>query len=168
MFARIFLLLIAAGGFIGAARADWSAGQILDEFDQKHRFVAISSMKEPALGFVCEAETGKIKLLYKSGEKASTFFRKRFPIWPVWTHVIVDDQPTRSFPGSLIGIDEKVAFESYDDAAVALSNIIAKSERRVLIAIQLGNEKLFRNELAVTGSARAISSVFQACRKYRR
>lgn len=150
------------------ARADWIAVRQMDEFDQKHRFFATTSPYAPSLSFICEAETGRMKLLYKSGAKSTRGLRKTLPRWPVWAYVIVDDDAVRSYPGKMTEIEKMVVFESYDAGAVALSKVIASAQRRVLIAIDDYGEKRFRQEFAVAGSAKPIALVTQECAKYRR
>jgi len=164
---RVLLSFCVACLFSSAAAADWIAQRQIDEFDQKHRFIAASSASVPALYFVCEAETGRMKLLYKTSEKASASLRSALPS-PARAYFIVDNQPVRSYPGKLAHIEKKLVFESYDDGAVALLKVIGAAERRVLVAVELFGQKYFQAELPVAGSAKHIKLVTDECAKYRK
>lgn len=171
MFRAMGSVLVVGGMVLSAAdrgHAEWIAVRQMDEFDQKHRFFATTSPYAPSLSFICEAETGRLKLLYKSSTKSTRGLRRSLPRWPVWAYVIIDDDAVRSYPGKMTEIEKMIVFGSYDDGAVALSKIIASAQRRVLIAIDDYGEKSFRQEFAVAGSAKPIALVTQECAKYRR
>lgn len=161
---RSMLAALAAGGLAGpAASADWVAARVVDEFDGKHRYIAASSRTEPMLAFVCEADTRRIKLLYKTNERTPAEVRKRLPVWPIRIALIVDDQPVRFYPGTMSEIDRRIMAESYDDGVIAFAGVVSGAERRVLVAIDVFGEKRFRHEFAVSGSGKAIPQVLKSC-----
>lgn len=169
---RLVLFVAAMAGLLSwpadTALAEWVAIRQLDEFDQKHRYIAASSAGTPSLAFICEAETGRMRLFYKSGVRTTREFRKGLPAWPVWLSVIVDNQPVRSYPGTMSEMSRMLTFDSTDPEAVALSGLIANASRRVLVAINYGGEKSVRNEFPVAGSGQPILKVFEACAQHRR
>lgn len=160
-----FVTLVLLAFSAPAMAADWLHGGIRDEFDGKHRYFAISSATEPNLGFVCEFETGRIKLLFKTNERSTRDLSKRMPILFNRIVLIVDDDPVRSYPGTVDEIEHKIVAQSYDDTVIALANTISNAQRRVLVAVDMAGEKYFRQEFPVSGSGRAIATLLQTCPK---
>lgn len=134
-----------------------------DEFDGKDRYFAFTSAREPKFGFVCDAETAKIRVLYKTGKKLN----RKIRALPPWGRLaaIVDDQPARYFPGQLGQIDNKLVIDSSDASVIAFGKQIGGAQRRVLVAIEVAGDKRFRTEFPVAGSGAAIAKLFDTCAK---
>lgn len=148
-----------------ASAADWLAVYNADEFDGKHRYLAITSASLPSFGFVCEAETGRIKLLFRTNEPVSRSLSKSMPIHFNQIVLIVDDDPVRSYSATVDEIDRKLIAQSYEASVIELAGIISTAKRRVLIAVEMYGKKYFREEFPVAGSGRAIQMLLKACPK---
>lgn len=149
--------------FTSPASANWLAVYQKDEFDGKDRYFAVTSATEPWLGFVCEVETGRIKLFYKTKQRATRDMS--LPIWPMKIALIIDDDPVRTVPGSLERSQKKIAAQSYDSSVIDLALVISKATRRVLVATDVYGDKYHQQEFSVSGAHRAISMLLKRCAK---
>ena len=158
-------LVFLAPFWTSAASADWATVHLKDEFDGKDRYLAVTSTTEPWLGFVCEVDTGRFKLFYKTKDRPSREMRDRLPIQFMKIALIVDDDPVRTYPGSLELSDKRIASQSYDRSVIDLPLIISRATRRVLIANDLIVGKYHQEEFSVDGAHRAISMLLKRCAK---
>lgn len=148
------------------ASADWLTVYNKDEFDGKDRFFAVTSAKEPLFGFVCNAETARVRVLFKTNDRSTRALRRRLPAHAAIA-VIVDDQPPQSYPGKLFDIDHVISIESFDASIFDLAKRLQSAKRRVLVAVDWEGEKLSRQEFSVTGAGPAIQKLLGVCTKIR-
>jgi len=147
-----------------AASADWLTVYNKDEFDGKDRYFAVTSAKEPLFGFVCDAETARVRALFKTNEKTTHYLRRQLPAHAAIA-VIVDDQKPLSYPGKLFIIDRVVSIESFHESIFDLAKQLSAAKRRVLVAVDWKGEKWARQEFPVAGAGPAIQKLLGVCSK---
>lgn len=150
-----------------AAAADWMTVYNKDEFDRKDRFFAVTSATEPLFGFVCEAESARVKLLYKTDQRSTRGLRSELPAWAAIA-IIIDDQPARTIPAKVVDIDRIVSAESYHDSIFDLAKALKAAKRRVLVAVDWRGDKVKRHEFKVDGASPAIDKLLDVCTRLKK
>lgn len=163
MFRALFLVAILALAPT-AASADWLTVYNKDEFDGKDRYFAVTSAKEPLFGFVCDAETARVRALFKTAERSTRGLRRQLPDYAAIA-VIIDDQKPRSYPAKLLDIKGVISIESFDASIFDLAKLLSAAKRRVLVAVDWRSQKLARQEFSVAGAGPAIQKLLGVCAK---